>query len=179
MGFLTTSKNKLLLIAPWGWECNWHKGISCSLIAIYICVTHRGLPPSLNHDLKIFLAKLPRSRDLASDPSARLLGQANAIWDGQKKDHFWPFYTMLAILDNFGRALMFKKTGSFEILELSTCLDQYKNELLILVLILLKLFFLLCWKYSPEHMFVTIFLNFDSLFIVIWYKNLHDLKTNS
>ena len=38
-----------------------------------------------------------------------------------KNDHSGPFYTILAILDHFGRALLFKKTGSFKILAKSLC----------------------------------------------------------
>ena len=31
-------------------------------------------------------------------------------------DHFTSFQAILAVLDNFGRVLLFKKTGNFEIL---------------------------------------------------------------
>ena len=48
---------------------------------------------------------------------------------GRKKDNFGPFYTILAILDNFGRALNVKKDGQFEILAkslfgLHLCCDE-------------------------------------------------------
>ena len=60
-----------------------------------------------------------RGRDLASDPSASLFGQAIVIWDGQKNAQFGPFYPISGhfdVLDNFGRVLLFKITGNFEIL---------------------------------------------------------------
>ena len=57
------------------------------------------------------------TRDLASDPSGCLFGQAIVIWDGMPiLDHFTPFQAILAILDNFERVLLFRKTGNFEIL---------------------------------------------------------------
>ena len=40
-------------------------------------------------------------RDLAGDPSARLFGRAIVIWDGQKNNHFGPFYTILGHFDYF------------------------------------------------------------------------------
>ena len=56
-------------------------------------------------------------QDLASDPSASLFERAIVIWDGQKNDHFGPYYTIWAILDNFGQVLLLKKKGgNFEIL---------------------------------------------------------------
>ena len=42
-------------------------------------------------------------RDLASDPSTRLFGQAIAISDGQKNDHFGPFFAILGHFDHFGQ----------------------------------------------------------------------------
>ena len=58
-------------------------------------------------------------RDLASNPSARIFRRVIVIWDSQKMtilDRFTLFKANLAISDNFGEALLFKKMGNFEIL---------------------------------------------------------------
>ena len=53
-----------------------------------------------------------KTRDLTSDLPARLFGRAIANCDGQKNYNFTPFLAIIAILDNFGWALLFKKMAS-------------------------------------------------------------------
>ena len=57
--------------------------------------------------------KLHWGQGLSLWPATHFFGLVQVIWDGQKNNHFGPFYT---ILGNFGWALLFKKTGDFEIL---------------------------------------------------------------
>ena len=59
-------------------------------------------------------------RDLASSPSTHLFKRAIVIWEGQEYDYFGPFYIIFGhfshFQNNYGWALLFKKTGNFEIL---------------------------------------------------------------
>ena len=60
--------------------------------------------------------------------SSRLFGRVQVIWNVQKNHNFGPFYTILAILDDFGQALLFKKTNSFEIPAESLVFKIFKFE---------------------------------------------------
>ena len=67
------------------------------------------------HILSINVLSRLSSRVLASDPVRPSFWTGNCHLRRAEKDHFG-LHTILAILDHFGQALMFKKMGNFEIL---------------------------------------------------------------
>ena len=110
------------------------------------------------------------TRDLASDPSTRHLDGCKASETGRKTtilDHLTSFQAILAILDNFGRALLFKKTDNFEILAKSLFItDMNVSSYILLVCIQLHFKIFQQWfaifSYSIHILFIIYIIKIDS-----------------